>query len=206
MNKVTKFIAVLSVALILVSALGCNSGGKMQSWKTPPTMQIDKTKNYTAVFDTSFGSFEIELFAAAAPNTVNNFVFLARQGFYDDTVFHRILKEFVIQGGDPGAGGPGYKFDDELSVLRPYEAGIVAMANAGANTNGSQFFICTGYRSSSLDSIPNYTQFGRVISGMDVVLKIDAAPVAPIYDSQGNVEMSKPLNPPKINKVTIIES
>jgi cyclophilin family peptidyl-prolyl cis-trans isomerase len=169
-------------------------------------MQIDTSKSYTAKFDTTLGSFEIELFASETPLTVNNFVFLARQGFYEGVVFHRILKDFVIQGGDPtgtGSGGPGYKFADELPPKHSYETGIVAMANSGANTNGSQFFICTGYQAANLNNYPNYTQFGKVISGMDIVQKIASVPVA--LNSSGT-EMSRPLNPPKINKITITES
>jgi len=207
MNKIIKIIMVSTAALLLISSCGCTKGNSMR-WTAPPEMQLDLTKKYTAVFDTTFGSFEIELFATTAPITVNNFVFLARQGFYNNTVFHRISKEFVIQGGDPGTGilgtgGPGYTIEDELQVMRPYDPGIVAMANHNEpNTGGSQFFVCTGYRASGLDSTPTYTQFGRISSGMDIVLKIAAAPV--VLDSQG--EMSRPLNPPKINKVTIIES
>ena len=175
-------------------------------WSTPPAMQIDAAKTYRAVFDTSLGSFEIELLSAESPRTVNNFIFLARQGYYDGVVFHRIIRAFMIQSGDPtgtGMGGPGYKFADELPPKHSYEAGIVAMANSGANTNGSQFFICTGYQSENLNNYPNYTQFGRVIQGMDIVQKIASVPVG--LDASGR-EMSRPLDPPKINKVTIIES
>lgn len=212
MNKATKFITVLAATLLLVSAFGCTGGGKVKTWSTPPAMQIDVTKKYTAVFDTALGSFEIELLAAESPNTVNNFVFLARQGFYNGTVFHRILKDFVIQGGDPGngngglgTGDPGYKFDDELPVKHSYTEGIIAMANSGENSNGSQFFICVGYRAVSLDSTPNFTQFGRVSSGMDIVLKLASVPVVYTYIN-GQLELSKPVNPPKINKITIVES
>ena len=176
---------------------------KTVNWNTPPTMQIDETKTYTAVFDTSFGTFEVELFATESPLTVNNFVFLARQNYFNGTIFHRIIKEFMIQGGNRGQGSPGYVFADELPPKHPWEPGIVAMANAGPNTNNSQFFICTGYQAAlNLDSNPAYTQFGRVVSGMDVVLRIASVPV--VYDERG--EPSAPLNPPVINSVTIIES
>ena len=124
----------------------CDQQQVIQQYDAPPAMQIDEGKSYTAIFDTARGSFEIELFAAAAPVTVNNFVFLARAGFYDCTVFHRVIAEFMAQGGDPtgtSGGGPGYRFNDEAAALalRHDRAGILSMANAGANTNGSQFFI-----------------------------------------------------------------
>ncbi|MCX6010199.1 MAG: peptidylprolyl isomerase, partial [Chloroflexi bacterium] len=123
-------------------------------------MQIDKSKKYTATLDTSEGSFKIELFAQESPLTVNNFVFLANQGFFNGVIFHRIMKNFMIQTGVPkgtGTGGPGYKFADELPPKHKYEPGIVAMANSGPNSNGSQFFICTGPDSTGLQ--PKYTQF-----------------------------------------------
>jgi len=131
-------------------------------------MIIDPTKSYIAVVQTTKGAFTIELLPKAAPKTVNNFVFLAREGFYDGLTFHRVLPNFVAQGGDPkgdGTGGPGYTFEDE-PVTMDYTEGTVAMANAGPNTNGSQFFICL----QDLPALPkNYTIFGRVVSGMDVV-------------------------------------
>jgi cyclophilin family peptidyl-prolyl cis-trans isomerase len=155
------------------------SGVPMQ-WSNPPAMTIDPDKLYTATIKTNFGDIVIELLPKESPVTVNNFVFLARQGFYNGVKFHRVVKGFVIQTGDPtgtGRGDPGYKFDDELPVKRDYGPGIVAMANSGVNTNGSQFFICTGSQSKNLNSMPDYNIFGRVTSGMDVVLKIDAVPV-----------------------------
>ena len=170
----------------------------------PPAMQIDAAKKYIAVFDTSLGSFNIELLVGESPKTVNNLVFLARQKFYDGTVFHRVIKAFMIQGGDPtgtGCGGPGYQFADELPVKHSYDVGMVAMANAGSNTNGSQFFICTGADSKFLNQQPNYTQFGKVVAGLDIVQKIAAVPVA-----FANGEMSRPQSPPIIKSVTIIES
>jgi cyclophilin family peptidyl-prolyl cis-trans isomerase len=176
---------------------------KTLSWSKPPDMQIDKSKKYTASLDTSEGSFKIELFAQETPITVNNFVFLSNQGFYNGIIFHRIIKDFMIQTGDPtgtGSGSPGYKFADELPPKHKYAAGIVAMANSGPNTNGSQFFVCTGPDASGLDKYPNYTQFGQVIEGMDVVQKIASAPVV----SNGR-EVSKPKNPPFIKTITITE-
>ncbi|MCU0496139.1 MAG: peptidylprolyl isomerase [Anaerolineae bacterium] len=116
-----------------------------KSFTNPPEMQIDPAKRYVAHFITNRGEFEVELFASRCPTTVNNFVFLARKGFYDGIIFHRVINNFMIQGGDPtgtGRGGPGYKWDDELSALKlRHETGTLSMANAGPNTNGSQFFI-----------------------------------------------------------------
>lgn len=173
-------------------------------WNTPPVMQIDTKKKYSATFDTNLGVFKAELFASEAPITVNNFVFLARNKFYNNVVFHRVIKNFMIQSGDPtgtGCGGPGYRFADELPAKHPYEPGIVAMANAGPNTNGSQFFVCTGADARYLDRQPNYTQFGKISDGMDVVLKIASVPVV-----FANGEMSSPQAPPIINNVSISES
>jgi peptidyl-prolyl cis-trans isomerase B (cyclophilin B) len=141
-----------------------------KSYSTPPALSIDPAKNYTATFDTSRGTIVCDLFAADAPNTVNNFVFLARDKFYDGTTFHRVIADFMIQGGDPegtGRGGPGYKFADELkSNPRKHKVGSLSMANAGPNTNGSQFFI-THVVTSHLDG--KHTVFGQVKSGQDVV-------------------------------------
>ncbi|UJF36016.1 peptidylprolyl isomerase [Paenibacillus hexagrammi] len=151
-----------------------------KQWSKAPDMTIDQNKTYTAEVTTSKGKFTIELFAKEAPKTVNNFVFLSKQGFYENVTFHRIIKSFMVQTGDPtgtGRGGPGYRFEDELKTTHQYEPGIVAMANAGPNTNGSQFFICTGDDSKGLNSQPNYTIFGRVTEGMDVVQQIADTPV-----------------------------
>jgi len=170
-------------------------------------MKIIPSKTYTATMNTGLGDIKIELFAKDASNTVNNFVFLARERFYDGIIFHRIVKDFRIQGGDPagtgagGPGGPGYQFNDELTVKRSYDAGILAMANAGFNTQGSQFFICNGSGAKRLDSRPNYTQFGKVIAGMDVVLKISDLEVG----MNDGGEMSKPKIPPVIKTITIEE-
>jgi len=139
-------------------------------WKNPPEMQIDPKKSYQAKMETSKGLIKIELYPEHAPKTVNNFVFLAKEGFYDGIIFHRVINDFMIQGGDPtgtGAGGPGYKFEDELkgNPLK-HETKVISMANAGPNTNGSQFFI-THSPQPHLDG--KHTVFGKVINGADVV-------------------------------------
>lgn len=174
-----------------------------KSWAKPPAMQIDKNKKYEAEVKTSKGSFTIELYAKDAPLTVNNFVFLSKEGFYKGVVFHRILETFMIQTGDPtgtGAGGPGYSFEDEKTSYK-YEPGTVAMANAGANTNGSQFFICTGADSDYLNQTPNYTIFGKVTKGMDVVMQIAKTPV----EVGPSGEESTPTEKVTINDVKITE-
>jgi peptidylprolyl isomerase len=135
-----------------------------------PEMGIDPAKRYTATIDTTLGSLVIALDALKAPKTVNNFVFLALYHYYDGVIFHRIINGFMCQGGDPtgtGRGGPGYKFDDELPKAGQYEIGSVAMANAGPNTNGSQFFIVSGRSGVGLP--PAYSLFGKVVKGLDVV-------------------------------------
>ena len=142
-----------------------------KQYSAPPAMQIDPAKAYTATFKTDKGEFVVELFAKEAPITVNNFVFLARDGYYDNTTFHRVIKSFMVQGGDPtgtGRGGPGYRFDDEAGSLKLKHdsAGTLSMANAGPNTNGSQFFI-THVATPHLDG--KHGVFGKVVSGMDVV-------------------------------------
>ena len=142
-----------------------------QQYDTPPAMSIDPSKSYTATFMLTGGSeFKVNLFAEGAPKTVNNFVFLARDGFYDDVTFHRVIPGFMAQGGDPtgsGRGGPGYRFEDEFnSNLRHDRPGILSMANAGPNTNGSQFFI-TFVPTPHLDD--RHAVFGEVVEGMDVV-------------------------------------
>lgn len=164
-----------------------------------PEMLIDKTKSYTAVLLTSVGTIAIELNAAQTPITANNFVYLARNGFYNGTPFHRVIKGFMIQGGDPkgnGTGGPGYQFDDE-KFTGVYSRGTIAMANAGPNTNGSQFFIM--HADNPLP--PNYVIFGRVISGLDVVDKIATAAVT--MSSMG--EPSKPISPIIVQSVEVVE-
>ncbi len=141
-----------------------------QQWNNPPAMEIDPEKSYTATVETDRGTIEIELYPQYAPKTVNNFVFLANQGFYDGVTFHRVIANFMIQGGDPtgsGRGGPGYRFEDEFAgnPLK-HETGSLSMANAGPNTNGSQFFI-THAPQPHLDG--RHTVFGKVTSGQDVV-------------------------------------
>jgi cyclophilin family peptidyl-prolyl cis-trans isomerase len=162
----------------------------------PPEMQIDQAKAYQAVLTTSAGKITIKLFADKTPITVNNFVYLSQKGFYNQTIFHRVIEDFMIQGGDPegtGRGGPGYKFDDE-PFEGEYKRGIVAMANAGPNTNGSQFFII--HQDYQLP--PNYVIFGEVVKGLEVVDKIATAPVKP------GGEGSSPVNPVSIESVEIL--
>jgi len=142
-----------------------------KQYSAQPSMQIETNRTYKVLIKTNKGDIKLELNPEEAPITVNNFVTLARDGFYDGVTFHRVVSGFVIQGGDPsgnGTGGPGYKFKDE-PVKRSYRAGTVAMANAGPNTNGSQFFICLEDQPTLA---PSYTIFGDTISGMDVVRKI----------------------------------
>ncbi len=169
-------------------------------WSSPPPMSIDMNKAYTAKIKTSLGEMTAELFPKDAPNTVNNFVFLANQKFYDGVIFHRIINGFMAQTGDPtgnGTGGPGYRFGDELTNPRGYVKGTLATANAGPNTQGSQFFICHGPGAERLPS--NYTIFGRVTGGMDVLDKIAGVPVKP---GPGG-ENSSPVEPPKIDTIEI---
>jgi len=141
-----------------------------KQYSSPPQMSIDANKNYTATFDTSKGKIVVDLFAKEAPNTVNNFVFLARDGFYNGTKFHRVIPDFMVQGGDPegtGRGGPGYKFADEFKGNpHKHQRGTLSMANAGPGTNGSQFFI-THVKTDWLDG--KHTVFGQVRSGQEVV-------------------------------------
>lgn len=144
-----------------------------KQWKSKPALQIDKEKSYTIKMETNKGDIEIELFPQYAPVTVNNFVFLTRNAFYDGVVFHRVISNFVIQGGDPtgtGSGGPGYRFEDEFKGNpMKHETGMLSMANAGPGTNGSQFFI-THSPQPHLDG--RHTVFGQVTEGMDVVNSI----------------------------------
>lgn len=141
-----------------------------KEWKSPPEMQIDPGKTYKATIETSRGSIELELYPQHAPKTVNNFVFLAREGFYDGALFHRVISNFMIQGGDPtgtGRGGPGYRFEDEVNNNPlTHETGVISMANAGPNTNGSQFFI-THSPQPHLNG--KHTVFGKVVTGQEVV-------------------------------------
>lgn len=144
-----------------------------KQWSTPPAMIIDKDKKYSATFHTDKGDIKVQLFADKTPKTVNNFVFLAREGFYDGTIFHRVIADFMAQGGDPtgtGTGGPGYRFADEFDKsLKHDKPGILSMANAGPSTNGSQFFI-THVPTPWLDN--KHTVFGQVVDGMKVLMSI----------------------------------
>ncbi|MGO9560843.1 MAG: peptidylprolyl isomerase [Acidimicrobiales bacterium] len=152
------------------------SSPKTQKFSQQPPMCIDLTKRYTAEMVTTKGTMIFSLDALAAPRTVNNFVFLARYHYFEGIFFHRIIPGFVIQGGDPegtGAGGPGYRFEDELPKPGRYEIGSLAMANAGPNTNGSQFFVISGPDGVRLP--PQYALFGQLISGRDVLASIDGA-------------------------------
>ena len=171
----------------------------MKQYPAPPKMTIDAKKKYTATIHTTKGDIVLDLFASEAPKTVNNFVFLARDGFYNGVKFHRIIKGFMIQSGDPkgdGTGGPGYRFDDE-AVTRNYVAGTIAMANSGPNTNGSQFFIM--HQDYALRK--DYTIFGIVTQGMDVVDKIAKTPV--VQSLRG--ETSQPMEDVLVNSIDIKE-
>jgi peptidylprolyl isomerase len=151
------------------------SSPKQQTFDGPPPMCIDVDKRYTAEMVTSEGTLTIALDPIGAPNTVNNFVFLARYHYYDGVIFHRIIPGFVLQGGDPtgtGRGGPGYRFADELPKPGRYELGSLAMANAGPDTNGSQFFVISGPQGIRLP--PQYALFGKVVNGIEHVSTIDA--------------------------------
>ncbi len=147
-----------------------------KQWNTPPAMTIDPKKKYNARMETDKGTMVIELFADKAPKTVNNFVFLSREGFYDGVIFHRVIRDFMAQGGDPtgtGTGGPGYKFADEFHPsLKHDKPGMLSMANAGPNTNGSQFFITHG-PTPHLNN--KHAVFGQVVEGMDVLMSIPPA-------------------------------
>jgi cyclophilin family peptidyl-prolyl cis-trans isomerase len=151
-----------------------------KQWSAQPDLVIDAANEYRAVIRTNKGDITVELFADRSPSTVNNFVFLAREGFYDGVIFHRVIQGFMIQGGDPtgtGTGGPGYRFRDELDAAKEfgYGPGILAMANAGPNTNGSQFFLM--HRDNPLP--PAYSVFGRTIEGLEVIDAIATTPTAP---------------------------
>ncbi len=166
---------IASITLVLVALLATSCGGaaapERKTYSTPPPMKIDTSKQYTATIETKKGDLVLELFASDVPVTVNNFVFLAREGFYDGTTFHRVIPDFMVQGGDPtgtGTGGPGYSFADEFSE-HTHVTGALSMANAGPNTNGSQFFI-TYAPQPHLDG--KHSVFGQLIDGMDVLQKI----------------------------------
>jgi cyclophilin family peptidyl-prolyl cis-trans isomerase len=171
-----------------------------QNIQPPVNVSLDVTKKYKVVLKTTEGDVTIEVNHLDTPLASTNFVYLARLGFYDDVIFHRVIKDFMIQSGDPtgtGAGGPGYNFNDE-PVIGEYTRGTVAMANSGPNTNGSQFFIM--HKDYSLPK--NYVIFGKVTEGMDVVDKIAGAPVE---KSPLSGEESKPISPVKINSTEVLE-
>lgn len=165
-----------------------------KTYTKQPDFNLDLKKKYTALIHTDLGDIKIKLFADLVPTTVNNFVFLARDGYYNDTIFHRVIKDFMAQGGDPtatGMGGPGYKFRDEFHPsLKHNKPGILSMANAGPNTNGSQFFI-TFVPTPWLDQ--KHSVFGEVVEGMDIVLSI------PERDPRFNTKAGK------ISSIEIIE-
>ena len=163
-----------------------------QKWNNPPEMEIDPQKSYKARMETDKGEMVIELFADKAPRTVNNFVFLSRQGFYEGVIFHRVIANFMVQGGDPtgtGTGGPGYKFQDEFDPsLKHDKPGVLSMANAGPNTNGSQFFI-THVPTPWLDG--KHSVFGQISEGMDVLMSIPPRdPMQPEYPGVKIVKVS----------------
>lgn len=171
------------------------SAPKTQKFPEPPEMGIDPSKRYTATMETSMGTIVIALDAINAPRTVNNFVYLAGYHYYDGIIFHRIINGFVCQGGDPtgtGMGGPGYRFGDELPKPGQYQIGSLAMANAGPNTNGSQFFLISGQ--SGVQLPPNYALFGQVVKGLDVVDAMQKVPTG---------RNDRPIDDVVINSVTI---
>lgn len=193
-RKKTRFLSLILLIAIVALVAGCGGkrdagqavgnaeeSPKTMSWAKMPEMQIDLDKSYSAKFHTTKGEFTIKLFADEAPVTVNNFIFLVREGFYEGLDFYRIIESFMIQAGDPkrnGKGNPGYTIPDELDSDIKFEEGIVAMANfSEPNTGGSQFFICTGPDAANLNRQPNYTIFGKVVKGMDVVKTISQTPI-----------------------------
>lgn len=177
----------------------------------PPPMKIDTEATYRATMVTSCGTIVIELDAKRAPQTVNSFVFLAKQGYFDGQYFHRLDTSIdVIQGGDPsgtGSDGPGYAIPDELNGKLTYTPGTLAMANAGANTGGSQFFIITGPEGTNLDGNPNYTIFGKIVEGLGVAQEIQALPIIdPAAAANGDLSGQRPKQAVYIDKVTIAKT
>ncbi len=174
------------------------SAPQQRKFSEPFEMAIDPAKTYQATISTSMGDMVAFLYPERAPKTVNNFVNLARHHYFDGLTFHRIISGFVIQGGCPegsGRGGPGYRFEDELPEPGRYEIGSLAMANAGPNTNGSQFFVISGPSGTSLP--PNYSLFGKLIDGFDVLDRIEKVRTGP---------GDRPVEDVTINSVTIAES
>jgi cyclophilin family peptidyl-prolyl cis-trans isomerase len=174
------------------------SAERTTEFAEPPEMCIDPTKSYEAAIDTTLGTMTVQLDPARAPKTVNNFVVLARYHYYDGIIFHRIINGFMCQGGDPtgtGRGGPGYRFDDELPQPGDYKIGSMAMANAGPNTNGSQFFLVSGPSGAGLP--PQYSLFGQITDGLDVLEAMQRV------DTDRS---DRPTTDVVINSVTITES
>jgi peptidylprolyl isomerase len=213
MKKWLEIIGIIVLVVLIVYFVGTkpetpindtNMNTTAKKWDKPPEMKIDQKKKYTAIIDTSKGIMKIDLFASEVPITVNNFVFLAQEKFYDNVVFHRIIKDFMIQSGDPtgtGAGNSGYKFDDE-KITRDYKRGTIAMANSGPNTNGSQFFIMDKDNS----TLPkNYVIFGAISETDTESFKtLDVIANTPVEaNSQG--EQSSPKEAIVIKAITIEE-
>ncbi|MDQ3392194.1 MAG: peptidylprolyl isomerase [Actinomycetota bacterium] len=174
------------------------SASKQRKFSEAPELGIDPDKRYTATLDTSVGEIVIALDAVKAPNTVNNFVFLALNHFYDGVIFHRIINGFMCQGGDPtgtGRGGPGYQFADELPKAGQYQIGSVAMANSGINTNGSQFFLVSGPSGTGLP--PAYSLFGQIVKGLEVLDEMQGVPTG---------SGDRPKTDVVINAVTVTEA
>ena len=187
------------------------AGKPKPQFSGPPPMKIDTKATYRATMVTSCGTIVIELDAERAPQTVNSFVFLAKQGYFDGQYFHRLDTSIdVIQGGDPsgtGSEGPGYAIPDELNGELTYTPGTLAMANAGANTGGSQFFIITGPEGTNLDGNPNYTIFGKIVEGLGVAQEIQALPILdPAAAANGDLSGQRPKQAVYIDKVTITKS
>lgn len=190
-------VATSPAAAVREPTVTVQEGTEPMQWTTPSEMQLEQGKDYRATIHTSMGDIVVDLFETETPITVNNFVFLAQEGFYTNVPFHRIMRGFMIQTGDPtgtGAGGPGYRFADE-PVQRDYVKGTLAMANAGPNTNGSQFFITHA----DVGLQKDYTIFGEVVEGMDVVDAIANVPVSP--SARG--ERSVPNEPVTMDSVEI---
>jgi len=171
-KSLSRIAGIVLIAAILPLAACAGEAPKPKTYSAPPPMTIDTSKQYTATIETEKGNLVLELFASDVPVTVNNFVFLAREGFYDGTTFHRVIPDFMAQGGDPtgtGSGTPGYAFEDEFTE-HTHVTGALSMANSGPNTNGCQFFI-TYSPQHHLDGL--HSVFGQLIEGMDILLKIE---------------------------------